>query len=1109
MGLTVGDITKVNLAQLQQSLKLTEQSWDEDCATSDFFASISKSIRTLSQLAKSEPYLLRDWVWVNAQFRIAHPKNEETARIAWSALVVFITMVQHLRDGGQDTLSEICWLTDQTVEMLLDQVGSQAINIFISHEEHRRIDDLLLELAEYEKENLEELVTSANTTSEEFSKIHHAAYFPSIEAKLSKLIDAAAEDSEAGHWARAALRYVHLKQDVINDNQGYIGYLDDIHVIENIYGLVFGELPWKRLVEQASEKWPFLVRTYWRDGDTKNHLTPLLKTALSCCLGSFLENDRTRNIVLPEVGPCGFLTVAAFVMANVDSVAGGTIPPPGSFVSFRDGHTPRYAVMERPFHTDGAMFHMIRLRDLTTSISSDHAMLLEPANSMDTALATHRQFKEWLSRIKADTRTAARRFHRKDTRTSVLYVTSRANFYSFLEHVKPYGRRLDELVTVEYRTRGNKTSSGSGAGATNPSIIVCNDLDVAESILRDGNGNSCAPRNLIIDRHVDHITLTGLINRSRQYNKDLKIVTLSEVDIGVPFYKNIPNESTWMIQPEEINPLQKITNPTHDSPPGKGPLASFSRRLNRAYRVKFKTHIVEFPEIDKFCELATEIAKRAAKQIDTELLPFAINSEAIIKLLSTHPPVGDNMESERLISGLTNLSQHARVKGIYDEDIKLLADHARDLISAIKDKNPKALALLNILSEQNNCCVVVASRSIADSLARADYNNKHVRTIFTPVHGLETIENIDALIIPGWFGKKEMLRLQVGGWSDTQIRLFYKFEYQRLKNLNLKLDRAVDYLNERTKESWRVFSVNNPDIGSPPTPQKKFTSEARSPEKISDDDDQQEAEYLVELAIRNQLTIQTKKQTYRTSVNGRIVFFDDGQHYGLFAKFANLICLNEVLGGGHNLSELSEAEAERLIWKPVKHLEIGDVLAFPDDTTLGDVVDKLADAILNDEGVTRQKANLWREHLKTLYKKCNRNMKILKSKLSQFNVEREFSTLDLWIYTTKAVAPQNPKETITRILECCGIQNSLVLSQEINKAVKSVYTARRKAGHYLVSQLCTASLSTLGDNAIVQIGNKKIRYKVLTISSIGEFKDIDASLLGIHSMMRDLNVGKL
>lgn len=1094
---------RINTVKLQNALNQWDSSWAPECDTPAFYLQISSAIRLLTQKALSEPYLLRDWVWINAQFRIAHPSNEEVARTSWSAISLFVNLVQQLESGNQDVLIEICWLTDRTVEMLLGLLGARAINKFISPEEQKRIDDLIVELAEAENEDLDQLKSFAEGVATEFSEIHHAAYFPSIANKLLGLCKVVHESSEAGYWAKAALRYVCLEDDVINDSQGYVGFLDDIHVIENMYGFVFGELPWKRLIDHAAEKWPFITRVYWLDEDSKNHLTLLLKAVISCCLDSSLEKNQARNIVLPDVGPCGFLSAAACVLKEVGSEKKSTIPTPGTLAAFRDGHTLRYVMMAEPYRApDGSELPMVRLKgddNKTVHIPPEKALLLEPASSKEVTFATRKQLERWLSIVEEDSQTAVHRFHAADTQTSVLYVTTRSDFFAYLETICPYGRRLDELITIEYRSRVNKSALGSEPSVVDPAMIVCSSLNVAESILRDGVENSPKPQYMIVDRVVDHVAMEALKERCRQYNPDMKVIVISQVDTRVGAYPDGKEESVWFIQPETIDPVATAVNPIPIADIGRGPLAKYVKRQNRASDVKLITHFVEFEELDEFYQIAQKIKLRAFDE-DTALLPFAMNAETVLKHISTYPPMGNSISDEHLVLVLESLAQHAAAMGMYDLDVNNLASASNKLIKAVKAKNPKAQFLYEIIKDYKTCHIVVASRSVAETFSNTELKLAHAKVEFVSVHDLHLLENVELLVVPGWLGRKEMLRLRLGGWSDVQVHILYEFECQRSSKQARKLEKTFFNLDKKTQESWKLFSKKNPEAGSPPAVPRDINVQESNSSVDDHEDESPEGDDWMESAVREHMSSTSVGQGMQTQVLGRLMFFSDGQHYALFADNAKLVCLNEILGGALNTAELSESDADKLLWKTTKVLEPGDVLAFPDDPALGDVIDELADAILADNGATRKQSSHWRNALRKIYEVNDHDLDKMQNELSRHGIDRTRVTLVSWLFSTKTVAPQNPSQTIPSILLCAGFDNSKELADSILKHVNTIYRARRKAGHFLVAQLSTASLSGLGDSAFIEINGRKIRYRVLSISAIDEPAKFDASLLGVHSI---------
>ena len=96
----------------------------------------------------------------------------------------------------------------------------------------------------------------------------------------------------------------------------------------------------------------------------------------------------------------------------------------------------------------------------------------------------------------------------------------------------------------------------------------------------------------------------------------------------------------------------------------------------------------------------------------------------------------------------------------------------------------------------------------------------------------------------------------------------------------------------------------------------------------------------------------------------------------------------------------------------------------------------------------------------------------MQNELFRHGIDRTRVTLVSWLFSTKTVAPQNPSQTIPNILLCAGIDNSKELADNILKHVNTIYRARRKAGHFLVAQLSTASLSGLGDSAFIEINGR-------------------------------------
>lgn len=1093
---------------LLHALDNAGRSWDRDCVTDDFYQQISTAIHRLVELAQSDPYLIRDWVWIAAQLRVAHPDDEPTARAAWGGLIVFLDLMSTEESADSELLPTLRWLTDRVIEDLIESTGPHAVDRFVSSAEQAQIDDLLLDLAEASEPDLQTLLRKAERVADDLSSVHHLAYFPGVAAKLRGLARLAGDPSEAGYWARVALRYVYMERDVVDDTHGYIGYLDDIQVIEDMHDLIHGKLSWRPLMDHAVSMWPMLSRIHWKDGKTTNHLPPFLKSTAACALDAVLDDKPERVIVTPEVGPLGFISAALCALADIKTELRTKLPQPGTVVTFRDGHLTRFAVMEQPFDAgNGVSLPVVQLRDAKISIPAQHAALLEPATVDDPQLATSKQINKWMRNVEGDQLTPVWRYRRAGVRPSVLYVTDRSRFFAMMDQVRPFGRRLDELVPVAYHTRGVRTTIGSGAATVAPAMIVCNDLATAETSLKAAADEDRVPRYVMIDRPVDPDTLRSLAHRCRQLDLGIRVVTFTVPEAARNLAPDEQSASIWLIRPEEIDPIPDETASRGVRTLGRGPLATFNRRQVSAADVVFQTVPVKLDELDHFATLADRIAWRARREQNRELETIAIAGESALRQISNQPPLGPRLLNERIETVLTSLGALAGVHGLFDSEVAELGDAAAALTEKLRGAHPKDQPVCNLLETYPDAHVLVGSRALAEEMNERVLASPQGKPRFVVPHDLEQTGTIGVLIVPSWFGTQNMRRLQFGGWAPLQIRVLFPYEIARLERLNGRLAREFGNLARRTRRSWQLFSKANPDVGAPPKLPSQDESDPRPiplrgqpPDTSAQDDD---TDWL-ETAIRNRINAPNQASTRRDIVTARLVFFDDGQHYGVFAKDASLICLNEVLGGGSDLSGIGEREAEKLLWKKVNSLAPGDILAFPDDPAYGDVIDGLADALIGDQGETRRVAGLWRVAVRAVVAQCGWDLEQARQHLASVGVKREVSTLASWLYSTKTVAPKKPAETIPALLACAATDNLAARSEEILAAASAVYAARKKAGHVLVTQLSSASISAASGTAYVNINGNQVRYRLLTVATVEGTAPFASDVLGLHTTEDEL-----
>lgn len=1089
-------------ATLTKALEDADRSWSSSCVTGAFYGEISEAIHQLVELAGSDPYLIRDWVWTAAQLRIAHPGNEPAARAAWSGLTVLLSIMSSANSGDAELLPSLRWLTDRVVEDLIGATGPHAVDQFVSPAELERIDDFLLELAEASEPGLQTLVNTAQRVAEDFSSIHHSAYFPSAAAKLRTLAHIACDETDAGYWARAALRYVHLEQDVVDDTYGYIGYLDDIQATENVHELVHGCLSWRPLVEDAIARWPMLARIHWLDRRTTNHLPPFVKLTAACALEAALDTTSERIVVTPEVGPLGFISASLCALADLKTESRSRLAESGAVVTFRQGQLTRFVVMEQPYDAGGGVqLPMVRVRNGTISIPAQHAALLEPATIDDPQqLATKRQIDEWMTAMDADQLTPVWRYRRAGLKPSVTYITDRGRFFDLMDTVRPFGRRLDELVPVAYHTRGDRTTIGTGAVTVAPAMVVCNDIATAEKSLRSAAADDCLPRYVIIDRSVDPDSLRSLAQRCQQLSPDIRVITFTTPDAARDIVSDSRDPSTWLIRPDEVDPMPTGSSLRATRTIGRGPLATFNRRQVKASTVTFKTVPVEFEELDHFADLSRRVAWQARSAQDRELETVAIASETALRQISSQPPLGEQLLDDSIRGTLRKVQELAAVHGLFVSEVAELGRAAAVLVAKLQDSHPKTVEVQALLERGPEARVLVGSRALAEEMNSSTWAEGRCRRFLSP-HDLEELAGVSVLIVPSWFGTRDMRRLQFGGWAPRQVRVLFRYEIARLERLNGRLARELGNLAGRTRKSWRRFAKVNPNAGQPPPPSEQ---ELRPPSQTQDVEERDDDADWLETVIRNRVTASGSATGPRSTVTARLAFFDDGRHFGIFAKDASLICLNEVLGGESDMSSIGESEAEKLLWKKVNSLTPGDVLAFPNDSGYSDVIDSVADALIGDRGETRRLAGLWRVAVREIVQRCNGDLEQAQRLLADVGVDRGVSTITSWLYSTRIVAPRRPAMTIPALLKCAAIERIRGQEKDILDAASAVYAARRRAGHVLVAQLSSASISATSGVAHVTIDGAQVRYRLLTIATIDGVSQFPADILGLHTTEDDL-----
>ena len=99
-----------------------------------------------------------------------------------------------------------------------------------------------------------------------------------------------------------SLRYLITQSDVVPDELGYLGLVDDIYVIEQAYEMVGQRSSWGALIDRFVRKWPILEQVVFDENTGPVRLSVYLQV-VSGLIFHNLSSDRKRiNIIVKEVG---------------------------------------------------------------------------------------------------------------------------------------------------------------------------------------------------------------------------------------------------------------------------------------------------------------------------------------------------------------------------------------------------------------------------------------------------------------------------------------------------------------------------------------------------------------------------------------------------------------------------------------------------------------------------------------------------------------------------------------------------------------------------------------------------------------------------------------
>ena len=413
----------------------------------DTLSRVSVIIRHLAQISLVSPSQLREWIWVASRMRISVQTDTAGLKTAGSALL----WLERHNQSAQITSADINWVLAKTINELRAQLGPRDSWSFLTPDEISRVEKFLEEISARDSGQIENLDERLRDYLVRFADVQSETYLPGIEGIVNQLTLWSRGDDATAVDARAALIYLLEEADVVPDKLGYIGLVDDIHVIEQTFRKVAERSTWDKLLPRFYERWPFLSDVGFGVNGTSVHLSPFMQVSSGVALSSMEPVGSRVCVILPEVGPMGLVVsfLAAVALLRGEGTANRLrFPDPGDHLFLGYADEPLRVRYDGVSEYDGNQVHFITHRTGRASIPKSYLAVARIAKEPHKKLSSNEDLNAWkkgfghspihflLGFDPAGAEPASR----------VLLLTRRRRLESYIETVRPMGENAGVII---------------------------------------------------------------------------------------------------------------------------------------------------------------------------------------------------------------------------------------------------------------------------------------------------------------------------------------------------------------------------------------------------------------------------------------------------------------------------------------------------------------------------------------------------------------------------------------------------------------------------------------------------------------------------------------
>ena len=1020
---------------------------------------ISACLEAFAELPASNGYQVLGWIRLAAVFRRKAIEGDGTARDAFAALY----FLNQSRKSWQkeENLRELNWVQDRTLNQLGMNFEGGWIYNSITNEEMHSIQHTVLRTAEIDRRCVGEIANKISTQVKTIRGLKIIADITDFDQKLEALIEAAGKDGDGSSLARAALVYLAETDDVIPDDLGILGLLDDLYVIEWAYATVEEQAYGLPHLSSLQQRIPHLESSYLTAGSMMLDRFGQYVVGNAQAVLESTENDhialRDAEVFLAPV--VGALTLSA-MHENAQT---------GANVGWEEGTILNLLNFGQRPERVRYLGHQVIAGDekIVVEVSSSGRLYL-PVNLATCMETSPRQDYKTLSNGSAvstwQQHHSVDPLHfllkgrpRSDARRAVLVVAPRNLLEYYLPSLHCRGEAISKVVGATWVSGTEREEPMSQSVIDRAMIYACGSAMVARNLIEDPPEGVIAFDLIAFGSQAYREINAEFVGREIPNLRMLCLADISEVP-GPPRGALVMEDDVvlpWSLRPR-----------------GFGQTDPLARGLKRQYN-----HWIVDRRVQVFSNpaLATinEFLQDRHDDPEEDFSPIVHQLRSFLSDAGKMPRSGSSV-SAKLRERALVLSRAAKAEALYDRSLVGVA-HALDELY-VNCKFSPDIFVEAITKEGRPVTILCRSHQEAQETTSLLKENGFNGAGLTAPE-LFRDAPVEHLVVPGWHGAETMRRL------DTIVPAI-KLDYLMFDFQEEWLERVTDGVRRRVRSfSTPIEHSNEEGESSGAGEQLVWPSPKRNKPTPSED----LSEFIPPTEKRPDLDglfkgiHRTANYGSEAKVSGIPVILDDYSAYMFLPPHADLVLLNR---------DASRPEDACI---SVNQLREGDVFVLKDGSHR-ELFQELAPNYLRDPNITLKMADLWRQPLKQAYAAGSVPWSNFRKRLAAAGLHRSDMAYRNWI-SGQTVAPMNYRSVIPKICALSDDPEIQKSGEASAQAVSAMYGARHEAADHIFEQLLKGTTDESKGKLRIEVGSTCIDLNIHRVEYVGQVATCAGSLL--------------